>query len=75
MKNKPKKNIRTKIIVEREKDEKVVRRTYELPNDNPDGFFGTIEIIIGAGLSVSLSIPRETLEFEEAVMTKEEKDK
>ena len=67
--------VETRIIVEREKDEEVVRRTYELPNDNIDGFFGTVEIIIQAGLSVSFSIPRETLEFEEAVMTKEEKDK
>ena len=60
----------TRIIIERDNGTQFCRRIYVLPNDTHKGFFGRVEITLQSGMAVALSIPRETLEYEEEIITK-----
>lgn len=54
----------TTIIVRREKQGKVDRRTIAIPTDNPDGFYGEVTLKFEAGQVIQAICPRERLNIE-----------
>lgn len=56
--------ITTKILVIRENGTGKNIQKFELPDDDPLGFFGTIELKLQAGSVSSVQIPRQSLHIE-----------
>jgi len=56
--------IRTKILVIRENGTKKNIQSFDLPADDPLGFFGTVELKLQSGSVSSVQIPRQSLHVE-----------
>lgn len=56
--------IRTKILVIRENGTGKNIQSFELPSDDPLGFFGTVELKLQSGSVSSVQIPRQSLHIE-----------
>lgn len=56
--------IRTKILVIRENGTGKNIQSFELPSDDPLGFFGTVELKFQSGSVSSVQIPRQSLHIE-----------
>ena len=53
--------IKTQIFIVRQKDGGRDIQKIDLPEHNPDGFFGTLEIKLQAGKMITNSVPLEHL--------------
>ena len=56
--------ITTKILVIRENGTGKNIQSFELPSDDPLGFFGTVELKLQSGSVCSVQIPRQSLHIE-----------
>lgn len=56
--------ITTKILVIRENGTGKNIQKFELPADDPMGFFGTVELKLQSGSICSVQIPRQSLHIE-----------
>jgi len=56
--------IRTKILVIRENGTGKNIQSFDLPADDPLGFFGTVELKLQSGSVCSVQIPRQSLHVE-----------
>jgi len=56
--------IRTKILVIRENGTGKNIQSFDLPADDPLGFFGTVELKLQSGSVCSVQIPRQSLHIE-----------
>lgn len=56
--------ITTKILVIRENGTNKDIQKFELPADDPLGFFGTVEVKLQSGVVSSVQIPRQSLHVE-----------
>ncbi|HOZ01923.1 MAG TPA: hypothetical protein PLG20_08900 [Candidatus Syntrophosphaera sp.] len=56
--------ITTKILVIRENETGENIQQFELPADDPMGFFGTVELKLQSGSVCSVQIPRQSLHIE-----------
>ncbi|HOX87709.1 MAG TPA: hypothetical protein PLY04_17135 [bacterium] len=65
--------ITTKILVIRENGTGKNIQSFELPSDDPLGFFGTVELKLQSGSVSSVQIPRQSLHI--ATISREEWEK
>lgn len=56
--------ITTRILVIRENGNGKNIQSFELPSDDPLGFFGTVELKLQSGIVSSVQIPRQSLHVE-----------
>jgi len=56
--------ITTRIMVIRQNGTGKSVQTFELPSDDPVGFFGTVELKLQSGSVSSVQIPRQSLHIE-----------
>ena len=54
----------TQIMVMRTRDGSLEKNVISLPIENPDGFFGDLELKFEYGRVIRASVPRESLKIE-----------